>query len=66
MFLTGNEWNYVILSTVRSIPSEEIEPKPIGKWFTEHLGVVGNPHQIIVALTRAKYGLIIVGEITES
>ena len=66
VYLTGNEWNYVILSTVRSLPSEEIERKPIGKWFSEHLGVVGDPHQINVALTRAKHGLIIVGEITES
>jgi len=58
----GNEWDFVILSTVRSLPVDEINTalsRP--RFFSDHFGCVGNPHQVNVALTRAKHGLIIVG-----
>ena len=43
---------------------DEIELRPVGRWYSEHLGVVGDPHQINVALTRAKFGLVIIGKKT--
>uniref|UniRef100_A0A3B5L3E9 RNB domain-containing protein n=1 Tax=Xiphophorus couchianus TaxID=32473 RepID=A0A3B5L3E9_9TELE len=58
----GSEWRYVILSTVCSVPSDEIEKKPDGAWMSEHVGFVGDPHQINVAITRAKEGLCIIGK----
>ncbi|XP_023182858.1 helicase with zinc finger domain 2 [Xiphophorus maculatus] len=57
----GSEWRYVILSTVCSVPSDEIEKEPDGAWMSEHVGFVGDPHQINVAITRAKEGLCIIG-----
>jgi len=33
-----------------------------GAWIREHLGFVTNRHQICVGITRAKHGLVIVGE----
>nr|XP_020509953.1 helicase with zinc finger domain 2 [Labrus bergylta] len=57
----GSEWRYVIISTVCSLPSEEIESEPYGAWLSKHLGFVGNPNQINVAITRAKEGLCIIG-----
>jgi len=61
--IQGNEWDYVILSTVRSVPKWKIEEMPPPKWRSEHIGSVGDPHQTNVALTRAKHGLVIIGEI---
>ncbi|KAM7006817.1 3'-5' exoribonuclease HELZ2-like [Tautogolabrus adspersus] len=57
----GSEWRYVIISTVCSLPSEEIESEPDGAWLSKHLGFVGYPNQINVAITRAKEGLCIIG-----
>jgi len=57
----GNEWDYVILSTVRSLPRYEIDPRPSYGWRLANLGFICDPHQINVALTRARMGLIIVG-----
>ncbi|XP_016522614.1 helicase with zinc finger domain 2 isoform X2 [Poecilia formosa] len=57
----GSEWRYVILSTVCSVPSREIEKEPDGAWMSKHVGFVGDPHQINVAITRAKEGLCIIG-----
>uniref|UniRef100_A0A3B3B4C7 C3H1-type domain-containing protein n=1 Tax=Oryzias melastigma TaxID=30732 RepID=A0A3B3B4C7_ORYME len=57
----GSEWRYVILSTVCSLPSEEIPAQPDGAWFSEHIGFVGDPNQINVGITRAKEGLCIIG-----
>ncbi|XP_043992282.1 helicase with zinc finger domain 2-like [Gambusia affinis] len=57
----GSEWRYVILSTVCSVPSDEIEKEPDGAWMSEHVGFVDDPHQINVAITRAKEGLCIIG-----
>lgn len=61
--LLGSEWRYVIISTVCSLPSEEIELEPDGAWLSKHLGFVSDPNQINVAITRAKEGLCIIGEI---
>lgn len=57
----GSEWRYVIISTVCSLPSEEIPLEPDGAWFSKHVGFVGDPNQINVAITRAKEGLCIIG-----
>ncbi|KAM9364493.1 3'-5' exoribonuclease HELZ2-like [Pholidichthys leucotaenia] len=57
----GSEWRYVIISTVCSLPSKEIEQEPDGGWFSKHLGFVGDSNQINVAITRAKEGLCIIG-----
>uniref|UniRef100_A0A669CWG8 DNA2/NAM7 helicase-like C-terminal domain-containing protein n=1 Tax=Oreochromis niloticus TaxID=8128 RepID=A0A669CWG8_ORENI len=61
----GSEWRYVILSTVCSLPNEEIERQPERSWLSKHLGFVGDPNQINVAITRAKEGLCIIGEIMQ-
>lgn len=57
----GSEWQYVIISTVCSLPSEEIEKEPDGAWLSKHVGFVGDPNQINVGITRAKEGLCIIG-----
>ncbi|KAJ7999579.1 hypothetical protein DPEC_G00195880 [Dallia pectoralis] len=57
----GSEWHYILLSTVCSLPSEEIEIEPDRAWQSKHLGFVADPNQINVAITRAKVGLCIVG-----
>ena len=61
----GDEYGYVILSTVRSQPVEEIRNhdlvQPDPSWLREHLGFLTDPHEINVGITRAKYGLIIIG-----
>ncbi|KAL3868673.1 hypothetical protein ACJMK2_041451 [Sinanodonta woodiana] len=57
----GGEWEYVIFSTVRSLPVYEIESTPSFGWCAQNLGFIIDRHQINVALTRAKRGLIIVG-----
>ena len=62
----GREFGFVILSTVRSQPRHAIINKkavqPDRKWLLDHIGFVTNRHQICVGITRAKHGLIIVGE----
>lgn len=57
----GSEWRYVILSTVRSLPSKEIETEPDRAWLSKHVGFVRDPNQINVGITRAKEGLCIIG-----
>ncbi|XP_032369029.1 helicase with zinc finger domain 2 isoform X3 [Etheostoma spectabile] len=57
----GSEWRYVIISTVCSLPSEEINREPEGSWLSKHIGFVGDPNQINVGITRAKEGLCIIG-----
>ncbi|GLD65959.1 helicase with zinc finger domain 2-like protein [Lates japonicus] len=57
----GSEWRYVILSTVCSLPSEEIVSEPDRAWLSKYLGFVGDPNQINVGITRAKEGLCIIG-----
>lgn len=58
----GSEWDYVILSTVRSLPKCKIERKPTNGWRYRHLGFIVDTHQINVALTRARKGIIIIGK----
>ncbi|XP_077984738.1 3'-5' exoribonuclease HELZ2-like [Glandiceps talaboti] len=57
----GSEKDYVVLSTVRSLPRREIEESPTKGWLNKNLGFVTDDHQINVAITRARRGLIIVG-----
>ncbi|XP_033628979.1 uncharacterized protein LOC117291425 isoform X1 [Asterias rubens] len=57
----GSEWDYVIMSTVRSMPRIEIEEKASMGWKQKNLGFIIDENQMNVALTRAKRGLIIVG-----
>ncbi|XP_025110061.1 LOW QUALITY PROTEIN: helicase with zinc finger domain 2-like [Pomacea canaliculata] len=57
----GGEWDYVVLSTVRSLPSYKIEPHPTLGWCRQNMGFITDQNQVNVALTRARRGLIIVG-----
>ncbi|XP_062578545.1 helicase with zinc finger domain 2-like [Saccostrea cucullata] len=57
----GGEWDYVIFSLVRSLPEYRIEPHPTMGWCKENLGFITDYHQINVALTRARKGLVIIG-----
>ncbi|XP_076463379.1 3'-5' exoribonuclease HELZ2-like isoform X2 [Babylonia areolata] len=59
----GGEWDYVILSTVRSLPSYKIEPNPTLGWCRSNLGSITDCNQVNVALTRARKGLFIVGNV---
>jgi len=49
------------------MPHRIIENKeavqPDKAWIREHLGFITDCHQICVAITRAKHGLVIVGEL---
>ncbi|XP_056018045.1 helicase with zinc finger domain 2-like isoform X4 [Ostrea edulis] len=57
----GGEWDYVIFSTARSLPEYRIEKHPTLGWCKQNLGFITDEHQINVALTRARRGLIIIG-----
>ncbi|XP_076094312.1 3'-5' exoribonuclease HELZ2-like [Mytilus galloprovincialis] len=57
----GGEWDYVIFSLVRSIPSYRIPEQPTRGWCLQNLGFITDKNQINVALTRAKKGLVIIG-----
>ncbi|XP_022109839.1 helicase with zinc finger domain 2-like isoform X2 [Acanthaster planci] len=57
----GKEWDYVILSTVRSLPRVEIDEKPSTAWKKRNLGFITDENQINVAITRPRLGLIILG-----
>ncbi|XP_015282257.1 PREDICTED: helicase with zinc finger domain 2, partial [Gekko japonicus] len=57
----GNEWRYVIMSTVRSCSRSGIDKKPTIAWQKKHLGFVTDPNQINVCITRAQEGLCIIG-----
>jgi hypothetical protein len=46
----------------RSLPDYRIEPKPTLGWCKQNLGFITDEHQTNVALTRARKGLIVVGE----
>ncbi len=67
---TGDEYGFVVLSTVRSQPIEEISNpdhvQPDRQWLLENIGFVADEHQTNVAITRSKYGLIIVGKLKKS
>ncbi len=64
--LTGDEYELVILSTVRSKPLDEISNRalvqPDRMWMGENLGFITDVHQINVGITRSKSGLVITGE----
>ena len=55
------------MSTVRSLPLSQIAIRrfvqPDQKWMRENLGFLTDSHQVNVGITRAKYGLIIIGKI---
>ena len=36
--------------------------QPDREWISDHLGFITDHHQICVGITRAKHGLVIVGE----
>ena len=64
--ILGKEFGIVILSTVRSQPRHTISSRkavqPDRKWLLDYLGFVTDKHQICVAITRSKDGLVIVGK----
>jgi len=66
IFFVGSEFDFVIFSTVRSMPHQTIKSKAAVQvdraWIREHLGFITDRHQICVGITRAKHGLVIVGE----
>ncbi|KAK3600373.1 hypothetical protein CHS0354_015990 [Potamilus streckersoni] len=57
----GGEWDYVIFSMVRSLPEYMIERNPTLGWCKQNLGFITDHHQINVALTRARKGIVIIG-----
>ncbi|XP_063430014.1 3'-5' exoribonuclease HELZ2-like [Mytilus trossulus] len=57
----GGEWDYVIFSLVRSIPNYLIPKQPTRGWCLQNLGFITDINQINVALTRARKGLVIIG-----
>ena len=62
MQFTGSEYGIVLLSTVRSRQiAEDGNEADIG-WIRKNLGFVADSHRICVAITRSKYGLVIVGK----
>ena len=61
--ILGSEWDYVIISLVRSVKYDEIDPEPSPSWLREHLGFLTDEHQMNVGLTRARRGLCVIGKI---
>ena len=57
----GSEWDYVILSLVRSLNKDDLEPDLSMYWLREHLGFLTDEHLMNVGLTRARKGLCIIG-----
>ena len=55
----------MVLSMVRSKPLHEIEDKRLvqadTQWIRDNLGIVSDSHRLCVALTRARFGLVIIG-----
>ena len=60
--IVGSEWDYVIISLVRSLKKDEIDPEPTQSWLRERLGFLTDEHQMNVGLTRARRGLCIIGK----
>ena len=58
----GSEWDYVIISLVRSMKEHDIEREPSLSWLREHLGFLTDDHQMNVGITRARRGLCIIGK----
>ncbi|PAA94274.1 hypothetical protein BOX15_Mlig024320g1 [Macrostomum lignano] len=57
----GSEFDYVILSLVRSCPRFLIPRTSVLSWELKFLGFITDENQINVALTRARRGLFIIG-----
>ncbi|KAL8623914.1 hypothetical protein ACOMHN_054255 [Nucella lapillus] len=57
----GCEFDYVVLSTCRSVSNSEVERTPTDDWLQRHLGPAADMHQINVAITRPRKGLVIIG-----
>ncbi|XP_046550029.1 LOW QUALITY PROTEIN: helicase with zinc finger domain 2-like [Haliotis rubra] len=57
----GREWDYVIISTVRSMPKCQVERQPTSGWICRNMGAVVDHHQVNVAITRARKGLVLIG-----
>ena len=55
----------MILTTVRSLPEEDIPDHPSHSWVNENLGFVTDEHLMNVAITRAKEALCIIGRYCE-
>ncbi|XP_070186287.1 3'-5' exoribonuclease HELZ2-like isoform X2 [Littorina saxatilis] len=55
------EFDYVVLSTCRSVSRSQVEQKPTRDWLQRHLGVTADTHLVNMALTRARKGLVITG-----
>ena len=64
--ILGSEFDFVIFSTVRSMSHHIIRNRAAVQanrmWIRDHLGFITDRHQICVGITRAKHGLVIVGE----
>ena len=58
---TGRECDVVILTTVRSLPEEDIPAHPSRSWVNENLRFVTDKHLINVAITRAREAFCIIG-----
>ena len=59
----GAERDFIVLSTVRSMPLDQIVSGTDNQqWLASHLGFLIDERQMNVALTRAKHGLVIIGE----
>ena len=59
--VTGRECDVVLLTTVRSLPEEDIPEHTSHSWVNENLGFVTDEHLMNVAITRAKEALCIIG-----
>lgn len=62
----GDEYDFVILSLVRSQPLQDIaNPDHVWAdrgWVLQNLGFITDQHQINVGITRSKFGLVLVGK----
>lgn len=58
----GSEWRYVLLSTVRSCPENDLDQRPTKGWLKRYLGFIVDPNQVNVAITRAQEGLCLIGD----
>jgi len=58
---TGRECDVVILTTVRSLPKDDIPARPSHSWVNENMGFVTDEHLMNVAITRAREAFCIIG-----
>ncbi|RUS75490.1 hypothetical protein EGW08_016758 [Elysia chlorotica] len=57
----GRERDYVILSTVRSVPFAGLERPVSSRWAREHMGSMADSGTVNLAITRARSALFIFG-----